>query len=175
MYAPLDDRSPGPAHFHSAPQRGLALVYKIETHMGGAVFAPLQAGAILGQLDGAARNVGLREPAVPGKELDRMAIAVAGRKIHAPVNAAGIRAQGPFDETQGLHKILPIVGAQEAKTGYAVADGDLVRRLILAVQMDKLLDGQPLLNEPLFKPAACEVQGRALARQPLAEFRHERA
>ena len=35
-----------------------------------------------------------------------------------------------------------------------MADGNLVGRLILTLQLDKLFDGQPLFNEPLFEPVA---------------------
>ena len=142
--------------------------------MGGPVLAPLLPGAVRGQLDGPPRDVRFGELAVPGQELDRMAIAIAGRKIHLAVNAGRVGAQRLLDQTQGLHELLPIHGAQETKTGNTVADGNLVGGLILALQMDQLFDGQPLFHEPLFEPAARQMQHRTLARQTLAEFRHER-
>ena len=56
-----------------------------------------------------------------------------------------------------------------------MADGNLIGGLILALLMDELFDGEALFDEPLFEPAAGEVQHGILARQALAEFRHERA
>src|SRR6476660_6634561 len=103
-----------------------------------------------------------------------MAITIAGRKIHLAVNVSRARTQSFLDQTQGLHELLPVHGAQETKTGNTVADGNLVGSLILALQMDKLFDGQPLFNEPLFEPTAREMQHRALSRQTLTKFRHER-
>ena len=172
--ASFDDRSPGPPHLRRASQHGLALVDQIEAHMGGPVFAPLLPGTVRGQLDGALRDLRFRELAVPGQELDRMAIAIAGRKIHLAVNVGRVGAQGRLDQAQGLHELLPVHGAQETQTGNAVADGNLVGRLVLTLQMDQLFDGQPLFHEPLFEPAAREMQHRTVPRQTLAKFRHER-
>ena len=55
-----------------------------------------------------------------------------------------------------------------------MSDRDLVRRLILALQLDQLLDRQALLRQPLLQPAAREGQHRILLGQALTEFRHER-
>ena len=55
-----------------------------------------------------------------------------------------------------------------------MADGNLVGRLVLTLQLDQLFDGQPLFHEPLFEPAAREMQHRTLSRQTLTKFRHER-
>ena len=91
--ASFDDRSPGPPHIRHALQHGLAFVDQIEAHVGGPVFAPFLPGAVCGQLDGALRDLRFRELAVPGEGLDRMAIAIAGRKIHLAVNAGRVGAQ----------------------------------------------------------------------------------
>ena len=160
--------------FARRPSARLAFVNQIEAHMGGPVLAPFLPGAVRGQLDGAPRDVRLRKLAVPGQELDRMAIAIAGCKIHLAVNPGRVGAQCLLDQTQGLHELLPVHGAQETKTGNTVADGNLVGGLILALQLDELFDGQPLFNQPLFEPTARQMQDRTLERQTLAEFRHER-
>ena len=102
-----------------------------------------------------------------------MPVAIAGCKIHRVVNPGGIAAQNQLDLAQVFHKLLPIHGAQETQAGDAVADGNLVGCLILAFQMDELLDGQGLLAQPLFEPPAREVKHRTLARQTLAKFRHK--
>ena len=104
---------------------------------------------------------------------DRMAVAIAGRKIHPAINVGRVGAQGVLDVTQGLHELLPVHRAQETETRDTVADGNLIGRLVLAFQMDQLFDRQPLFDQPLVEPAAREIQHRTLPRQPLTKFRHE--
>ena len=102
-----------------------------------------------------------------GDGLDRMAITIAGDKIHLPVNPGRIEAQRLLDLAHVLHKLLPVHGAQETQAGDAVADGNLVGGLVLALEVDQLLDGKSLLHEPLLEPAPRQVHRRALARQAL--------
>ena len=164
MDAPFDDRSPGPSRLHLAPQDGPAFVNQIKAHVGGSVLAPMLPGAVQGQFNGAPRDVRFRDAAVPGQEFDRMAVAVAGRKIHLAVNAGGVGAQRFLDPAQGFHKLLPIHGAQRTKAGNAMADRHLISGLILTVLMDKLFDGQALFNQVLFEPCARQMQHRTLTR-----------
>ena len=130
--------------------------------MGGPVFASFSPGAVFGQFDGALRDLRFRKLTVPGDGFNRMAIAIAGREIHLAVNVGRVGAQGRFDQTQVLDELLPVHGAQETKTGNTVADGHLVGRLVLALQVNQPFDGQPLFNEPLFEPATREMQHRVL-------------
>ena len=173
--APFHDPSPGPPHVHLTPQHKSSLVDQIKADVGCPVSASLLPGAGLGQMDGLSRHVRFRDLAVPGKELDRMTIAIAGRKIHRAINISRVGAQSLLHKTQALHEVLPVHCTQETKAGNAVADRNLVGRLALTLQVDQLLDGQPLFNEPLFEPVTGEMQHRTLSRQALAEFRHERA
>src|SRR6185369_15788768 len=102
-----------------------------------------------------------------------MAIAIARRKIHLAVNTSGVAAQSLFDRTQALHELLPVHGAQETKARNTMADGNLVGSLVLTLDVNELLDRQPLFNQPLFEPTSSEMQYRALSRQTLAKFRHK--
>ena len=142
--------------------------------MGSPVLAAQFLCALRGQLDGLLSDLCLRELALAGDGFDRMAIAIAGRKIHRAVNVSGVGAQDLLDDAQALHKFLPVHRAQETQAGDAVADRNLIRSLILAFHLDQLLDGQPLFHQPLLQPAAREMQHRALSRQALAELRHKR-
>ena len=115
------------------------------------------------------------ELAVAGNGLDRMAIAIAGEKIHFPVNPGGVEAQRLLDLAHGLDELAPVQGAQETQAVDGMADRDLVGGLVLALQVDQLLDGKPLLREPLLKPGPRQVHRRALAGQAFRELRHEGA
>jgi len=44
-----------------------------------------------------------------------------------------------------------------------MADGDLIGGLVLALEVDQLLNGKTLVGEPLLKPAPRQVHRRALA------------
>src|SRR6187200_2059362 len=116
--------------------------------MGGPIFVSLLPGTVRGQLDSAPRDVRFRELAVPGKEFDRMPIAIAGREIHLAINVSGIGAQNLVNQTQSLDELFPVHRAQETKTGNTVADGNLVGSLILTLEVNKLFDRQPVFDEP---------------------------
>ena len=173
MDAAFNRRSPGPAHLHRPRQRRPAFPDQKKSHMRGPTVAGRRPGPVGGQPDRVPRDLAFRPVAVPGEKFDRVAIAVARRKIHLAIDAGRVGAQGLLDQAQRLHERLPVHGAQQAQAGNAVAHGDLVGRLILAFQLDPLFDRQPLFGEPLLQPAAREMQRRALPRQTLAEFRHE--
>ena len=118
----------------------------METNMGGPVAGAILPGAVGGQLDGALRDFRFRKLTVPGQKLDRMPIAIARGKIHHAINVGRIGQQSRLDQTQAFHELFPVHGAQETKTGNAVADGNLVGRLILTFQLNELFDGQTLLT-----------------------------
>ncbi len=164
---------PRPPDFGQPREFGPAFINQIKTNVGGAIAFAILARTVSGQLDGALRDVRFRKFTLPGQKFDRMPVTIAGRKIHRVVNPGGIAAQNQFDLAQVFHELFPVHGAQETEAGDTVADGDLVGGLILGFQLDELLDGQAELSQPLFEPAAREMQHRALPRQPLAEFRHE--
>jgi hypothetical protein len=128
-----------------------------------------------GELDGFQGDLGLGQVAMAGDGLDRMAVLIPGGELHVAVNVGGVAAQGRFHDAQGFHKLLPVHRAEEAQAADAVTDGNLVRRLILAVEMDQQLDGLALFDQDVFQPRAGELQKRAALRQAQAELRHERA
>ena len=175
MDSPFDDRLGGPSHIRPASELGAAEVDQIIADMGRAVPAALLPGGFLGQLNGLLRHLGFRKRAVPGNILDRVPVAIPGGKIHQAVNAGRVGAQGQIDQAEGLDELLPIHRAQEAKAGNAVAYGNLVGGLILALEEDQLFDRQALFDQPLFEPAACEMQSGAMPRQPLDKLGHKRA
>ena len=142
--------------------------------MGSPVAGAILPGTVGGQLDGALRDFRFGQLTVAGQKLDGMPAAITRGKIHQAVNISRIGKQSRLDQTQAFHELFPVHRAQETQTGDAVADGNLVGGLILTVQLDELFDGQTLLAQPLFEPAAREMQHRTLPRQPLTEFRHKR-
>ncbi len=173
--APFDGCLPGLAHFCRVFQRSHAFVDQVKTHMRGPVLNPFFPGTGFGQLDGLLRHLRLQELAVAGNGLDRMAIAIASEKIHFPVNPGGVQAQRLIDLAHGLDKLTPVQSAQETQTVDGVTDGDLVGGLVLALELDQLLDGKSLVREPLLEPGPRQVHRRALAGQPLRELRHKSA
>ena len=52
-----------------------------------------------------------------------------------------------------------------------MSDRDLIGRLMLTLLMDEPFDRQSLFNQPLFQPAAREMQDRTLSGQSLTELR----
>ena len=129
--------------------------------------------ALLRQLDGLARDVAFRAPAALGHMLHRVAIAIAGGKIHRAVGCRRILAQGLFDHAHRLNKRAPVHSRQKSETADAVADGDLVDGLLLILRLHGLLNRQSGFGEPLFDPGERPCQRRALALQPAGELRHK--
>src|ERR1039457_7213209 len=102
-----------------------------------------------------------------------MAVAIAGEEIHVAVHPSRIKEQRLLDLAGRLDKLAPVQRAQQAQAIDSMTDGDLVRGLILALDLDQLLDGKSLVREPLLKPGPRQVHRRALAGQALGELRHE--
>ena len=65
-----------------------------------------------------------------------------------------------LDDADGLDELAPVDRAQEAQAADAVADRNLVRRLLLVLELDQLFDRQMRFREPLFDPGQCQGQGR---------------
>ena len=92
-----------------------------------------------------------------------MAITIAGEEVHGPVHPGGVEAERLLDLAHGLDKLAPIQGAQEAQAVDGMTDRDLVGGLVLALELDQLVDEQPLVREPLLEPGPCQMHHRALA------------
>ena len=104
-----------------------------------------------------------------------MAVMVAGGEIHLAVGVAGVAAQRLLDPAHGLDEFAPVHGAEETQAADAVADGDLVGRLLPDLGLDLLFDGQAVVGQPGGNPLQRERQRRALALQPARQFGHEPA
>ena len=110
-----------------------------------------------------------------GELLDDMAVMVARGEIHLAVSVRGVAAQRLLDPAHGLNEFAPVHGAEETQAADAVADGDLVSRLLPDLGLDLLFDGQAVVGQPGGDPLQRERQRRALALQPARHFGHETA
>lgn len=81
-----------------------------------------------------------------------MAIGVAGAEIHLRIDAHGVVAQPLFDHAHIFDKGAPIHRGEKAQAANAVADGDLVGRLLLSLGGDQFLDALARCGCPLFQP-----------------------
>src|ERR1700694_1584683 len=104
-----------------------------------------------------------------------MAITASSRKLHRAINALRILAQYLLDNADVLDELAPVDRAQETEASNAVADGNLVRRLLLVLRLHQLFDRQMRFREPLLDPCQCDGQGRTLSLQTARKLRHERA
>ena len=110
-----------------------------------------------------------------GQLLDDVAVIVARGEVHLAVGVGGVAAQGLLDRAHGLDEFLPVHGAEEAQAADAVADGDLVGRLLLDLGLDLLFDGQADVGQPGGDPLQGQGQRRALALQAARQFGDEAA
>ena len=148
---------------------------EVVAHVGRAVLPAPGRGRGGGEADGLFGDFGFAEPAVPGQGLDRMAVPVAGRKIHPRVDSGRIGQENLIHDARALDEGAPVPGAEQAQGGDRVADRDLIGRLALALLPHQLLDRKALFGQPLLQPAARHRDGRARPGEPLGEFRDERA
>ena len=131
--------------------------------------------AFPGQVKRVARHLNFGKAAVFRDLLHHVPVAIPGGKIHPAVHPARIVAQGVLDPAHRFHELAPVHRPQEAETADAVADGHLVGGLLLVLRLNRLLDGQARLGEPLLDPRQRQGQGGTLALQSARQLRHERA
>ena len=81
-----------------------------------------------------------------------MPVTVSGGEIHPTVETAWVLVQGTIDQTHGLHELAPVHRPEGAETADAVADGHLIRRLLLVLDLHQLLNRQHGLGKLLFGP-----------------------
>ena len=110
-----------------------------------------------------------------GDLLDGVAVAIARRKIHGGINLRRVRPQRLLDQAVGLDEFTPIVRAQKAQTGDAVAHGDLVRRLRLTFGLDQSFGRLSVFGQTVLEPAVREREVRALALQVPGQFAQKRS
>ena len=146
------------------------LVDQIEADVLGAFVAG--DGAHLGQTDRLACHFALRQRAASRDGLHGAAVVVPCGGVHPWVDAGGVLAQGLLDRAHALHELAPVHRIEDAQAADAVADGNLVGRLLLVLCVHQLLDGQIGLEKPLLEPR--EWQGQAESLQPQRKLSDER-
>ncbi len=169
-----ESRGQGKARPRGAFQLGPAPVDQVVPDVRRPVVVPLPGRARPRKLDGAAGHRVLGEPTGLRDLLDDVAIAVAAGEIHRGVGRARVRAQGLFDHAHGLDEIAPVHRPEKAQTADAVADRDLVGRLLLVAGAHQLLDAQARLGKLLFDPRQRQGQCGPLSLQAARKLRHER-
>ena len=108
--------------------------------------------------------------ALAGNRFGRMAIAVARREIHRPINAARIIKQHLLDDTMGFDKALPIHRPDDTQATNAVADRNLVGCLQLVLGLHHPGDALAGFSQMLFDPGQRQSQRRASPLQPTRQF-----
>ena len=165
----------GQAHLRRPFHPRQSLVDQVESDMGRATLRSVPGRALAGKQDRLSRHIGFVQSALLRDLLDDMAVSVAGGEIHPPVGSPRVLAQRLVDGAHRLDECAPVHRSQEPEAADAVADGNLVGRLLLVLRPHQLLDRQAGLGKPLFDPGERQRQGGALSLQPAGEFRDERA
>ena len=119
------------------------------------------AGARLGGVDGAARDVELGLARAAGELLDGLAVMVAGGEVHLGEIAA-LAEQG-IDQADALDQLGPVDRRDLPHAGDDVAHGDVHRGLALVLGLRHLGDRAALLLDALLEPLQ-------LARHPRVEI-----
>ncbi len=143
--------------------------------VGRAIVAAEVRDAVAGELDGPGGNLVFQQRAAPGDFFHRMAVAVAGGKVHATVHVRRITAKGVLDPAHAFNELGPVGRREQPEAPNAVADRDLVSGLVLVLQLNELLDRALRLVQALLQPAHRQGESLALAAQLTGEFRHESA
>ncbi|MNV01844.1 hypothetical protein D3C71_920620 [compost metagenome] len=125
------------------------------------------------QRDG--RNALLGDAAAAGNLLHHVAVGIAGAEIHLRIDGHGVFPQPLLDHTHVFDKGAPIHGGEEAQAADAVADGDLVGRLLLTFGGDQFVDALPSRGGPLFQPGDGHGPRAAAPLQRARQFGDERA
>ncbi len=104
-----------------------------------------------------------------------MTVAIAGGKIHPAIDAVRIFKQRLLDDAHGLDEIAPVQRAENPQAADTVADGDLLRGLLLVLPLHHLLNGETGFGEPLLEPGQGQGQSGAPPLQAARQFRDKRA
>ncbi|EGF32457.1 hypothetical protein IMCC9480_2462 [Oxalobacteraceae bacterium IMCC9480] len=155
-------------------QRGQAVTEQVAADMRVAVAGTMSDDGFLRQGDGAGGDLLFGQRGAAGQLLDDVAIAVARGKVHRPISLMGILLQRFFDGAERLDKITPVHRTQKTQAADAIADRDLVARLLLRIDLHQVLDGFAALRQALRDPRQRQRQRRILALQPARQFGHER-
>ena len=102
-----------------------------------------------------------------------MAITVSSAEVHAGVNPARVVAQGLFHAAELPDELAPVHPAEQPQAADAVADRDLVCRLLPRLKLHPLFDALARLAQALRHPRQRQCKRSALPLQPPRELRHE--
>ena len=130
-----------------------------------------QALLALGRPDRAPGHLELRVLRASRELLDRVAIAIARRKIH--VREVAALAERRIDETDALEELRPIDGGHQAHAGDRVADRHVHRALPLMLLPDELVGGRPLGGQARVQPLDGGRHARIVIAQPLDQLHRE--
>ena len=135
--------APGGAVTHGDFQLATALSHQVITDMP----QPFDGGVRLHQLDRALGNCLLiagaarRDLRALADALHRVAVPVAGRKVHQGVYARGVGAQYPLYQAAALDESRPLDEGQRAHAGNDVADRHAIRRAPQMLGVDDVFYG----------------------------------
>ena len=110
--------------------------------MGCPVIAIFPGSALPGQPDRFTGHFPFGESALLGDLLHDVTVLITGGKIHPVIDSGRILPQGLFNGAHCVDELAPVHGVQEAQASDAVADGKLIRRLLLILRLNHLADGQ---------------------------------
>ncbi|MNI44525.1 hypothetical protein D3C73_989050 [compost metagenome] len=105
-----------------------------------------------------------------GKTFYDMPVAVASTEIHQWINGCRVFPEHLVDMTHRLDELAPVSGGQQPQAADAVADGYLIRCLLLRIELHLALDARTGLTEHLLYPVQRQGQGAALTLQAASEF-----
>ncbi len=108
--------------------------------MGCPVIPIFPGSALPGQIDRFTGHFHFGEFALLGDLLHDVTVSITGGKIHPVIDSRRILPQGLFNGTHFIDELAPVHGVQESETSDAVADGKLVRRLLLILRLNHLAD-----------------------------------
>ena len=108
-----------------------------------------------------------------GELLDRVAVSVPRREVHAAVNGTGVVPKRLLDEAHALDERAPVERAAEAERRHGVRDRDLQGGLTLVLGANRVLERAAAPQSP---GHVCDElrSGRAELPRPLEEPRGER-
>ena len=117
------------------------------------------------------RRLGLLR--APRQLLDRVAVAIARRKIHPRVGAGRILLEDPLDDADALDEDRPVARRHQPHRRDDVADGELVRGFALMLAPEDRLGRVALRLERPMQRLPGGRRGRRLIAQPLQQLDDE--
>src|SRR5687768_13776272 len=135
--------------------------------MPGDVAAWLVVGCPCGAV-GEAGDLEFRQLAAAGEPLESLSAAVPGLEVLPRVDAARVVAQLFFDHADRFEEIGPVEHIEQAKTGDAVADGDLVGGLLMVLALADSVGVAQVPAHPGDEFVASHARWRTMVAEPIA-------